>query len=120
MVVLQRGSWVGRRLRIRLRKLGRFGTPVLVVAAALFGAAVSATIIVGFWDKEARDRKLAEARLTDRAQHAKALAGANARLRRQPDGSRATSARLEQGAARRRVAAQAHLRQHAELVATAD
>jgi hypothetical protein len=123
MVVLRRESarpWDGRRLRTRLRKLARLGTPVLVVAAALFGAAVSATILVGFWDKEAHDRKLAEARLTDSARHAKALASANARLRGQLEGSRATSARLERGATRLRVAAQALLRQNAALVATAD
>src|SRR2546430_1064509 len=123
MAVLRRESarpWDGRRLRTRLRKLGRFSTPALVVAAALFGAALSATILVGFWDKEAQGRKLAEARLTDSAKHAKALAAANAHLRQQLEGSRATSARLEQGAARLRVAAQALLRQNAALVATAD
>ena len=123
MVVIQReGVWprLGHRLSVSLRKLGRFRTPVLVVAAALFGAAISATVLVGFWDQEARDRKLAQARLDDSQQQAAALTAANARLRRQLDGSRAASARLELGAARMRDAAQALVGQNAALVANAD
>src|SRR5262245_58317749 len=123
MVVMERESvWprLGHRLRVSLRKLGRFRTPVLVVAAALFGAAISATILVGFWDKAARDRKLAQARVDASKEQAAPLSAANAPLRKQRNGSRVNSARLELGAARMRDAAQALLSQNAALVANAD
>jgi hypothetical protein len=108
-----------RRLRIHWRRLAGLRTPVLVVAAALFGAAVSATVLVGFWDKEAGRRHSLEGRLATSAEHAKALAGTNARLRRGLVDSRATSARLEQGGARLRAAAQTLLRENGALIASA-
>jgi hypothetical protein len=115
-----------RRLRIRLRGLVGLRTPVLVVSAALFGAAVSAAVLVGFWDKEAGRRQAAETRLAASAEREKAgaarekaLAGANARLRQQLADSHATSTRLEQGSDRLRAAAQTLLRENSALTATA-
>lgn len=122
MVVLRREeAWPGgrRRLRIRWHGLAGLGTPVLVVAAALFGAAVSATVLVGLWDTEAGRRQTAETRLAASAERAQALAGANVRLRRRLADSRATSAQLEQGAARLRAAARTLLRENAALMASA-
>ena len=56
-----------------------FRTPVLVVAAALFGAAVSAPSF-GFWDQETGRRRAVEARLAASADHAKALGSRKDRL----------------------------------------
>jgi murein L,D-transpeptidase YcbB/YkuD len=92
---------------------------VLVVAAALFGAAVSAAVLVSFWDKETGRRRTVETKLAASAERAKALVGANARLQRQLADSRATSMRLEQGGDRLRAAAQALLRQNSALMASA-
>jgi hypothetical protein len=108
-----------RRLRIRWGALSRFRTPVLVVAAALFGAAVSATVLVGFWDREAGRRHAVEARLAASAEHAKALAGANERLQGQVVDSRAAATRLEQSGDRLRAAAQTLLRDNGSLMASA-
>jgi murein L,D-transpeptidase YcbB/YkuD len=115
-----------RRLRIRWRGRSGFRTPVLVVAAALFGAAVSATVLVTFWDREAGRRRAVETRLAASAEHAQALAGqakvlagANARLRGQVVDSRAAAARLEAGGDRLRAAAQALLRDNGSLMASA-
>jgi murein L,D-transpeptidase YcbB/YkuD len=121
IVVRREGSWAGgrRRLRVRLRRLGRLRTPVLVVAAALFGAAASAAVLVGFWDKEAGRRKAVEARLAESARHAQALAGANATLRKRLAASRATSTRLEQGSAQLRAAAEKLLAENRALTETA-
>ena len=122
MIVLRREQgWADRRrrLRIRWRGLSRLRTPVLVVAAAFFGAAVSATVLVGFWDREAGRRHAVETKLAASAEHAKALAGANARLRGQVVDSHATAARLEKGGDRLRAAAQALLRDNGSLMASA-
>ena len=122
MVVLRReGAWLSsrNRLRVRLRRLARFGTPVLVVAAAFFGAAVSATILVGFWGTEADRRKAVETKLAASVHREKVLVGADAHLRERLTASRATSARLEQSAARLRASARTLLRQNSALVATA-
>ena len=108
-----------RALRIRLRRLARLGTPVLVVSAALFGAAVSAAVLVGFWNDEASRRKSTETRLTASTVQAKALERANARLRRQVAGSRETTAQLQQSATRMQAAAQALIRENAALVGAA-
>jgi murein L,D-transpeptidase YcbB/YkuD len=123
MIVLRREeTWPDgrRRLRLRWRGLARLRTPVLVVAAALFGAAVSAVVLVGFWDKEANRRQAAEAKLATSAERGRALAKANTRLRRGLADSRSSSARLEQSAERLRAAAKTLLRKNAELIATAD
>ena len=122
MIVLRREEgWADRRRRIRIRwhGLSRLRTPVLVVAAAFFGAAVSAAILVGFWDREAGRRHAVETRLAASAEHAKALAGANARLQGQVVDSHATAARLEAGGDRLRTAAQALLRDNGSLMASA-
>jgi hypothetical protein len=122
MIGLRRAeAWPGGRRRPRIRWRGWAGlrTPVLVVAAALFGAAVSGTVLVGFWDREAGGRHAAETRLAASEEHARALAHANIRLRRHLVDSRATAVRLEQGVARLRVAAQVLLRKNAALVASA-
>ena len=122
MVVLRREeSWSGRRRRLGVawRRIARLGTPVLVVAAALFGAGLSATVLVGFWGKEAGRRQAAQTRLAAAAERSKALADVNARLNRQLGDSRATSTQLEQVTARLQAAAQQLLRQNASLVASA-
>jgi len=119
VVVLRRDdAWPPRR-RLRLARLSKLGTPVLVVAALLFGAAVSATVLVSVWGHEAGRRHAAEAKLTSVSQRADALAAANARLRRRLAGSRATSTRLARSAAQLRASAQALLRENAALVASA-
>jgi hypothetical protein len=108
-----------RRLRIRWRGLSRLRTPVLVVAAALFGAAVSAAVLVGFWDKETGRRRAVEAKLADSAQRAKALAAANTRLQGRVVDSRATAVKLEQDGDKLRAAAQSLLRENGALMASA-
>jgi murein L,D-transpeptidase YcbB/YkuD len=129
MVVLRRESaWLEgrRRLHVGLRRLARFGTPVLVLAAALFGAAVSAAILVGFWGTEAGRRHAVENKLAASVDRTKALTAENGRLRTRLAAGRKVnaqleqdSARLRQGAARLRVAAQDLLHQNAALVASA-
>ena len=103
----------------RRARLARLGTPVLVVAAALFGAAVSATVLVGFWSTESKGKRAVEARLAATSAHATALAQANATLRRRLAASRAATVRLEQAGVRLRTAAQALLRENAALTASA-
>jgi murein L,D-transpeptidase YcbB/YkuD len=122
MIVLRREEgWTDgrRRLRIRWRGLSRLRTPVLVVAAALFGAAVSAAVLVGFWDKETGRRRAVETKLATSAQRAKELAAANTRLQRRVVDSRATAARLEESGDRLRAAAQSLLRENGALMAGA-
>jgi murein L,D-transpeptidase YcbB/YkuD len=109
-----------RRLRIRWCGLARLRTSVLVVAAALFGAALSAAVLVGFWDKEVGSRHAAETRLATSRAHARALAAENTRLRTRLLDSRAISARLEQASTRLRAAAQTLLRENARLMASAN
>jgi hypothetical protein len=123
MIVSRREhSWLDdgrRRLHVRLRALGRLRTPVLVVAAALFGAAISAVVWVGLWNREAGSRHTAEAALAASQKHARALASENTRLRGRLVDSRTTSARLEQSSARLQAAAQTLVRENATLVASA-
>jgi hypothetical protein len=122
MIVLRREqAWSDgrRRLRIGWRRLAALRTPVLVLAAALFGAAVSATVLVSFWGKEASRRNAAETRLAASAEHARALTHTNARLRHELVDTRATSARLERGGARLRAAAQTLLRENGALIVSA-
>src|SRR5919197_2018653 len=122
MVVLRRQeTWPDgrRRLRIRWGRLARFTVPVLVVAAGLFGAAVSAAILVGVWDKEAGRRHALEGKLATSQDRVKALTQESKRLERRLAASRATSARLERSAARLGTAAQALLRENTALVASA-
>jgi murein L,D-transpeptidase YcbB/YkuD len=122
VIVLRREeSWTEgrRRLRIRWRGLSRLRTPVLVVAAALFGAAVSATVLVGFWDKETGRRRALETKLADSAERAKALAAAKTRLQRRVVDSRATAVKLEQDGDKLRAAAQSLLRENGALMASA-
>jgi chromosome segregation ATPase len=108
-----------RRLRIRWRGLPGLRTPVLVVAAALFGAAVSAAVLVGFWDKETGRRRAVETKLAASAERAKTLAAANTRLQRRVVDSRATATQLEQDGDRLRAAAQSLLRENGALMASA-
>jgi hypothetical protein len=122
MVVLRRDkAWTEgrRRLRIRWRELSGLRTPVLVIAAALFGAALSAAVLVGFWDKETGRRRTVETKLAASSERAKALAGANARLQRRVVDSRATAAQLERDGDRLRAAAQSLLRENGALMASA-
>src|SRR6266508_323732 len=106
-----------RRLRIRWRGLPRLRTPVLVVAAALFGAAVSAAVLVGFWDKETGRRKALETKLADTAQHAKTLTAVNVRLQRRVVDSRATAVQLEKDGDRLRASAESLLKENGALMA---
>jgi uncharacterized protein YbjQ (UPF0145 family) len=122
VIVLRREEgWTDgrRRLRIRVRGLSRFRTPVLVVAAALFGAAVSAAVLVGFWDKETGRRKALETKLADTAQHAKTLAAVNVRLQRRVVDSRATAVQLEKDGDRLRASAESLLKENGALMASA-
>ena len=123
MIVLRREEgWADgrRRLRIRWRGLSRLRTPVLVVAAALFGAAVSAAVLVGFWDKETGRRHAVETKLAASAERAKALA---ARKHTSAGGRSWTAARprpgSKQGGDRLRAAAQSLLRENGALMASA-
>jgi hypothetical protein len=122
VIVLRREEgWADgrRRLRIRWGGLSRLRTPVLVVAAALFGAAASGAVLVGFWDKETGRRRAVETKLAASADRAKALAAANVRLRRRVVDSRATAAQLEQDGDRLRAAAQSLLRENGVLLTSA-
>ena len=120
VVMRQEERWPRvRRLRFRWRGLARLGTPVLVVAALLFGAAVSATVLVGIWSTESSRRHDVEARLVKETRRESALTATNARLRHQLVSSRADSTRLTRGAARLRASAQALLRENAALLASA-
>ena len=122
MVVLRRsGPWPGhgRAVGSRWRRLARLGTPVLVVTAVLFGAAISAAVLVGLWSTESSRRHGVETRLEKATKQSAALADANARLRRQLAHSRATSTRLTQQTARLGAAARTLLRENSALLASA-
>ncbi len=116
----------GGRFRLRWRGLARLRTAVLVVAAMLSGAALSAAVLVGFWNRDVSGRHAAEEKLAASRADARALAAeitslraANTGLQTRLHDSRAVSARLEQGSARLRTAAQALLRENTALVASA-
>jgi hypothetical protein len=122
VVVLRRTEpWPGhgREGGFRWRRLARLGTPVLVVTALLFGAAVSAAVLVGLWSTEASRRHGVETRLEKATNRSTALANDNARLRRQLASSRATSTRLTQQTARLGAAARTLLRENSALLARA-
>jgi len=129
MVVLRRektGPRGRRHLRIDWGRVARLGTPVLFVSALLFGAAVSATVLVGFWDKEVGRKRAAEAKLAASVDRTKTLAEANRSLERRLAASRATSARfarnsarLAQSAERLEAAARRLVRENAALTASA-
>ncbi len=122
MIVLRRqGTWPDerRRLHIDWRRLAGLRTPVLVVAAVLFGAAASAAVLVSFWDRETGRRHAVETRLEASNQRAKTLAADNARLRRRVARTTAASVQLEQSATRLRASAQALLTKNAGLIASA-
>lgn len=80
---------------------------------------MSASVLVGFWDKEAGRRHTAETRLAASVERGRTLAAANVRLRQRLVDSRATAVRLEQGGARLRMAAQTLLRENGVLMASA-
>ena len=105
--------------RKRLRALGRLQTPVLCVAAALFGAALSAAVLIGYWGDQVQGKRTAQAKLADSRAEVKALTAQNARLRVGLGASRAVSARLERNFARIRVETKALTAQNALLVASA-
>ncbi len=111
---------MGRRVPASIRRLGRFATPVLVLAAAFFGAAVSAAVLVGFWGKEADGRHAAEDKLAASVKRERALESANTRLSHRLAASRSATAQLEQRAAQLRVSAQGLIRENAALVASAN
>lgn len=121
MVSLRReGAWASsRRLRLPLERVARLATPVLVVAAALFGAAVSAVVLVGFWGAEATGRHAAETKLAAATHRVTALTATNERLAGRLAAARAASARLARSEARLRATAQSLLRESTALVATA-
>jgi hypothetical protein len=122
MVVLRReGAWPGgRRLRIPVHRLARLGTPVLVVSAALCGAAVSAAVLVGFWGKEADGRKTAEAKLAASVKREHVLERANTRLQRRLTASHSAAVQLERTATHMRASAEALVRENTALVASAN
>jgi hypothetical protein len=105
--------------RKRLRVLGRLQTPVLCVAAALFGAALSAAVLIGYWGDQVQGKRTAQVKLADSRAEVKALTAQNARLRVGLGNSRAASARLERSLARIRVETKALTAQNAALVASA-
>ena len=122
MVVIRRSeAWPGhgREVGFRRRRLARLGTPVLVVTALLFGAAVSAAVLVGLWSTEASRRHGVETRLEKATRRSGALATENVRLRKQLASSRATSTRLTQQTARLGAAARTLLRENSALLASA-
>jgi hypothetical protein len=118
VIGLRREAWPGAGLRFPVgsRRLSRLRTPVLVVAAGLFGAAIAAVALVGFWDKEVHARRAVEARLAASQQHARALAAANARLRGGLADTRAVSRQLERSSAELRAQARSLLAENAKLV----
>jgi hypothetical protein len=93
----------GRTVAVRTRRwpaLGRLRTTALVVAAALFGAALSAAALIGLWDNEASHRRAVEAKLVASKRHADTLAAANTRLRAGLADSQTLSAQLKRSSTR--------------------
>jgi hypothetical protein len=122
MIALRRQeSWTDGRRRLRLRWTGatRLRLPVLVTSAALFGAAVSAAVIVTYWDRESGRREAVETKLAATEKRVRTLTAENGTLRRRLARSLATSAELQRHAARLQAAAKTLLRQNTTLVASA-
>jgi hypothetical protein len=93
----------GRTVAVRARRwpaLGRLRTTALVVAAALFGAALSAAALIGLWDSEVSHRHAVEANLVASKRHAQTLATANTRLRAGLADSQTLSAQLKRSSAK--------------------
>lgn len=105
--------------RRRMRSLGKLRTPVLVVAAALFGAAFSAAVLVGFWDDQVQGRRAVESRLATSQDRVKALTAENANLRAGLAASLGDTATLKRSLARIRAETRALTRQNAALLASA-
>ena len=105
--------------RTRLRALARLQTPVLIVSAALFGAAFSAAVLVGFWDDQVQGKRDAQAKLAASRSEVKALTAKNTRLLVSLAESRGVSAHLERSFARIRVETKNLKAQNAALVESA-
>jgi hypothetical protein len=103
------------------RSLGavRLRTTVLVVAAALFGAAFSAAALVGLWNGEVDHRRAVAAKLDLSVKRAQSLAAENKRLRAGLVDSRAVSTRLARSSARLRAEAKGLLTENEKLIASA-
>jgi hypothetical protein len=115
-------SWGETGPRARTRRwsgLGRLRTTALVVAAALFGAALSAAGLVGLWDSEVGHRRAIEAKLVASKRHAETLATANTRLRAGLVDSRSLTAQLKRSSARLRAEAKTLLIANEKLIASA-
>jgi hypothetical protein len=113
-------GWSETRRRFRASpRLARLRIPVLVAAAALCGAAVSAAALVGLWNGEVNTRHAVEAKLATSQQRAKTLAAANANLRAGLADTRATSFQVERTSARLRAEARSLLTANTKLIATA-
>jgi hypothetical protein len=112
----------GRTLTVRTRRwsaLGRLRTTALVVAAGLFGAALSAAALIGLWDNEVSHRRAVEAKLVTSKRHADTLATANTRLRAGLVDSRELSAQLKRSSTRLRAEAKTLLLANEKLIASA-
>jgi len=120
-VIDSRREWAqsSRRFGTRWSGLTRLRTTVLIVAAALFGAAFSAAALVGLWNGEVDHRRTVAAKLDASEHRAQSLAAANKRLRAGLVDSRADSARLAQTSARLRAEAKALLTANEKLIASA-
>jgi hypothetical protein len=108
-----------KRLRPEARGLTRLRTTVLVTAAALFGAAISAAALVGLWNNEVTHRRALEAKLAASQRQARTLVAEARDLKGGLADSRATSAQLERRAARLRAEAKSLLTANEKLIASA-
>jgi hypothetical protein len=98
---------------------GRLRTTALVVAAALFGAALSAAALVGLWDNEVRHRRAIEEKLVASRDHSETLATVNKRLRAGLVDSRSLTVKLKRSSARLRAEAKTLLIENEKLIARA-
>lgn len=101
------------------RRAAKARTPILVVAAALCGAVISAAVLVGFWGRETRSRRAVEVKLAKSQDRVKALSTANTKLRLRADANAEAAASLAQSYRRLRAQARALMDENGRLVASA-
>jgi hypothetical protein len=102
-----------------VKALRKFRTPVLVIAAALFGASLSAAVLVGFWDDQVQGRRAVEARLAASQDKLKKLTAANATVGLRLHETRVEAAKLRRALRRLEAQAKAYVAQSGDLVASA-
>jgi hypothetical protein len=112
-------AWAERRFRAGSRGFARLRLTVLVVAATLFGAAVSAAALVGLWNAEVGHRQAVQEKLGATEYREKSLAAANTRLRAGLSDSQALSTGLKRSSARLRAEAKTLLTANEKLIASA-